>query len=543
MGNAIVKLVKKVKKLEGFLKRRNMVLSDSEEEEPEAQARGTKIPINHVSIAMKSPSIATYKIIKQGEKGVYQIVKEDGTDIVYINFGAILKDISRDDITELYRIVMNRNGTDGPEDELEKVFWKYLKNMFEEPLSTGFYLEFVSQQRIIRNFKRGENDDEDCYNLGKCIEKQDRSIQDVVKSEELEVWMEIRRMSTHQVSLQELHGYQSPWNLPFLGAKGLTSPEQTATVEMVFSRPWTCTFLVAKGLTTPKIVAAKIKKRRLEALQIKNNLKNSIYNILRKLKVFKVKIKNAFSDSDYAKASLDRKSTTGGCQFLGKRLISWQCKKQTIVANSTTEAEYVVADYCLCVDSTICIVKNPVFHSKTKHIEIRHHFIRDSYKKKLIQVIKIHIDHNGADLLTKAFDVSRIKKPIIVPSSYQPKKTHKPRTAIRTTEISQSSGPINLVTNETVYKEWEDRMERAASTTSSLDAEQDSGSGPRCQDTILGGVDAQTSFETTFKKSNDPPLLRGYTHRSGEDSMKLLELMELCTKLSDLVSKKKREML
>ncbi|GJV16337.1 putative reverse transcriptase domain-containing protein [Tanacetum coccineum] len=117
----------------------------------------------------------------------------------------------------------------------------------------------------------------------------------------------------------------------------------------------------------------------------------------------------AFSDSDYAGASLDRKSTTGGCQFLGKRLISWQCKKQTIVANSTTEAEYVAAANCcgqvlwiqnqmldygfnfmntkIYIDneSTICIVKNPVFHSKTKHIEIRHHFIRDSYEKKLIQ--------------------------------------------------------------------------------------------------------------------------------------------------------------
>ncbi|GKF15439.1 putative ribonuclease H-like domain-containing protein [Tanacetum coccineum] len=51
----------------------------------------------------------------------------------------------------------------------------------------------------------------------------------------------------------------------------------------------------------------------------------------------------AFSDSDYAGASLDKKSTTGGFQFLGKRLISWQCKKHTIVANSTTEAEYVAA--------------------------------------------------------------------------------------------------------------------------------------------------------------------------------------------------------
>ncbi|GJT74655.1 putative ribonuclease H-like domain-containing protein [Tanacetum coccineum] len=54
----------------------------------------------------------------------------------------------------------------------------------------------------------------------------------------------------------------------------------------------------------------------------------------------------AFSDSDYARASLERKSTTRGCQFLSKRLISWQCKKQTIVANSTTEAEYVTAANC-----------------------------------------------------------------------------------------------------------------------------------------------------------------------------------------------------
>ncbi|GJZ10677.1 hypothetical protein Tco_0545436 [Tanacetum coccineum] len=107
----------------------------------------------------------------------------------------------------------------------------------------------------------------------------------------------------------------------------------------------------------------------------------------------------AFSDSDYAGASLDRKSITRGCQFLGKRLISLQCKKQTIVANSTTEAEYVAA--------ANCCGQNPVFYSKTKHIEIRHHFIRDSYEKKLIQVIKIHTYHNVADLLTKAFDVSR----------------------------------------------------------------------------------------------------------------------------------------
>ncbi|GJU13138.1 putative ribonuclease H-like domain-containing protein [Tanacetum coccineum] len=137
----------------------------------------------------------------------------------------------------------------------------------------------------------------------------------------------------------------------------------------------------------------------------------------------------AYTDSDYVGASLDKKSTTGGCQFLGCRLISWQCKKQTVVANSITGAEYIAASNCcgqvlwiqnqlldygykfmqtrihIDNESTICIVKNPVFHSKTKHIEIRHHFIRDFNEKKLIQMIKIHIDQNNADLLTKAFDV------------------------------------------------------------------------------------------------------------------------------------------
>ncbi|GKD78996.1 hypothetical protein Tco_1341617 [Tanacetum coccineum] len=54
----------------------------------------------------------------------------------------------------------------------------------------------------------------------------------------------------------------------------------------------------------------------------------------------------AYTDSDYAGATHDRKSTTGGCQFLGNRLISWQCKKQTVVATSTTEAEYVAAASC-----------------------------------------------------------------------------------------------------------------------------------------------------------------------------------------------------
>ncbi|GJZ22639.1 putative ribonuclease H-like domain-containing protein, partial [Tanacetum coccineum] len=97
----------------------------------------------------------------------------------------------------------------------------------------------------------------------------------------------------------------------------------------------------------------------------------------------------AYTDSDYAGASLDRKSTTGGCQFLGCRLISWQCKKQTVVANSTTEAEYVAASSCC---GQVLWIQNQLLD------------YGDSNEKKLIQMIKIHTDKNVADLLTKAFD-------------------------------------------------------------------------------------------------------------------------------------------
>nr|GFA87105.1 hypothetical protein [Tanacetum cinerariifolium] len=92
----------------------------------------------------------------------------------------------------------------------------------------------------------------------------------------------------------------------------------------------------------------------------------------------------AYSDSDYGGATQDRKSTAGGCQLLGRRLISWQCKKQIIIATSTTEAEYVTTASC-CGQ------------------------VRDCFEKKLINVDHIHTDENVADLLTKPFDAGRFQ--------------------------------------------------------------------------------------------------------------------------------------
>ncbi|GJT98342.1 hypothetical protein Tco_1093860 [Tanacetum coccineum] len=130
---------------------------------------------------------------------------------------------------------------------------------------------------------------------------------------------------------------------------------------------------------------------------------------------------------------------------------------------------------------------------------------------------------------------SNIEPIPIIASSSQPQKTHKRRKTKRPTEISQSSGPTTLVADETVHEERGDSMERAATTAASLDAEQDSGSSPRHHDTILGDRPAQTRFERLSKQSNDPPLLGVNTPRSGEDRLKIMELMEIYTKLSDRV--------
>ncbi|KAL4582814.1 hypothetical protein LXL04_007375 [Taraxacum kok-saghyz] len=139
----------------------------------------------------------------------------------------------------------------------------------------------------------------------------------------------------------------------------------------------------------------------------------------------------AFTDSNYGGCEFDRKSTIAGCQFVGDRLISWQCKKQQTVSTSTAEAEYVAASACcshviwmhhqlldygldylntaiFCDnDAAIQITKNPVQHSKTKHIDIKVHFIRDCYERGLIHLAQVHTDNNVADLFTKPFARAR----------------------------------------------------------------------------------------------------------------------------------------
>ncbi|KAJ9561384.1 hypothetical protein OSB04_006544 [Centaurea solstitialis] len=120
-----------------------------------------------------------------------------------------------------------------------------------------------------------------------------------------------------------------------------------------------------------------------------------------------------YSDSDFAGCKLDRKRTTGGCQLLGGKLVSWTSKKQNFVSTSTVEAEY---DYDIQLSkipiyydntSAITIANNPVLHSKTKHIEVRYHFIRDHVMNGDIELHFVPTEYQFADLFTKPLDVRR----------------------------------------------------------------------------------------------------------------------------------------
>ncbi|GJU72594.1 hypothetical protein Tco_1263999 [Tanacetum coccineum] len=147
--------------------------------------------------------------------------------------------------------------------------------------------------------------------------------------------------------------------------------------------------------------------------------------------------------------------------------------------------------------------------------------------------------------------------PTFIQPSTQPQKTQQPRKPKRKdTQVPQPSDPIENVADEAVHKELGDSLVRAATTASSLEAEQDSGNinktqskatpnesssqgtnsggGPRCQET-MGDTIAQTRFESVSKHSNDSLLARGNTLRSDEDRLKLDELMALCTTLQNRV--------
>ncbi|GJZ94037.1 hypothetical protein Tco_0666240 [Tanacetum coccineum] len=116
----------------------------------------------------------------------------------------------------------------------------------------------------------------------------------------------------------------------------------------------------------------------------------------------------AFSDADHAGCVDTRKSTSGGTQFLGDKLVSWMSKKQDCTAMSSAEAEYVALS-ASCAQSAIAISCNPVQHSRTKHIHTRYHFIKEQVENGIIELYFVRTEYQLADMFTKALPEERFQ--------------------------------------------------------------------------------------------------------------------------------------
>ncbi|GJR80994.1 hypothetical protein Tco_0151779 [Tanacetum coccineum] len=288
----------------------------------------------------------------------------------------------------------------------------------------------------------------------------------------------------------------------------------------------------------------------------------------------------AYADADHMGCQDTRRSTSGSMQLLGDRLVSWLSKRQKSTAISSTEAEYIALSGC-CAQvlwmrsqltdygigfnkilmycdnkSAIALCCNNIQHSRSKHNDIRFHFIKEIEINKWYQSFALrNFDLEGMKFKS-AHSNTTAKLPILKLGNEATKKTQKTLLKQQYANFSASSSKsldsiinrlqkivsrlsilgvaiaqedLNSKFLNSLPPEWNTHvvvwMNKAEIETMSIDDLYN----------ILGDVDAQTRFETTFKQSNDPPLSRGYTLRSGEDSMKLLELMELCTKLSNML--------
>nr|KYP75480.1 Copia protein [Cajanus cajan] len=183
-------------------------------------------------------------------------------------------------------------------------------------------------------------------------------------------------------------------------------------------------YVCARFQVQPKEVHLQAVKRILRYLKGTANLGISFY----RSQNFSLL---GYCDANYVGDKWERKSTSGGCHFLGPCLVSWTSKRQSTIALSTCEAEYVFAgqfltqllwikhrleDYdiyeCsipILYDNTaaINIYKNPVLQSRTKHIDIKHHFIRDHVQKGTFELIYVKTEEQLADIFTKLLQEDR----------------------------------------------------------------------------------------------------------------------------------------
>ncbi|GJW50500.1 hypothetical protein Tco_0091851 [Tanacetum coccineum] len=187
--------VKRVGKRKKQKARKGISIDKSPQGDSETDKEESVEAMNPTPLDTKSNIMANCKIFQQGERSIYQIIRANRADTVYMSFGATLKDFIREDLIKLYRLVMQKYGTNRPEDAYDRVLWNDIRTMFDPPLNEDAIWILPLQQKMINRKYPLSKDvcqvmlkmklldgkmNEVCYKLLKMIEKQVR-----VKSDEV----------------------------------------------------------------------------------------------------------------------------------------------------------------------------------------------------------------------------------------------------------------------------------------------------------------------------------------------------------------------
>ncbi|GKC42787.1 hypothetical protein Tco_1060509, partial [Tanacetum coccineum] len=124
-------------------------VAESAQEDSETDKEESVKAMNPTSLTTKSDRVANWKIFQQGQISVYQTIKANGADTVYMSFGAMIKDFTREDLIELYRLVMQKYGTNRPKDVYDRVLWSDLRTMFDPPLNEDAIWSLQLQQKMV----------------------------------------------------------------------------------------------------------------------------------------------------------------------------------------------------------------------------------------------------------------------------------------------------------------------------------------------------------------------------------------------------------
>ncbi|GKC12688.1 retrovirus-related pol polyprotein from transposon TNT 1-94, partial [Tanacetum coccineum] len=431
------------------------VISDSEE------------IISVIPLAVKSP-IVNWKSYCKGDVGYYEIHRADGSFKTYIYFSEMLNDFDREDLIVLYRLFNEKYASTRPGfDDL--VLWGDMKIMFEPDGDDAVSKNHHSQELIewklydsygVHSLILGE------VSIHMLVEKKYPLPQDTltrmlqwklhVNYNVTEMAYELLSFSDNvvyafmvenpngsnliqqdleQIHKDDLEAMDLKWQLSLLSMRAKRWDTFLGSVEhqgikreySVVRTPQQNGVAERRNETLIEAARTMLADSKLPTTFWAEAVSTACY-VQNRVLVVKPHNKTPY---ELFRGKFDGKSDEWillEYSRVVQSLMNLQCKKQTVVATSTTEAEYVAAASCcgqvlwiqnqmlnygynfintmIHIDnnSTICIIENPVQHSKTKHIEIRHHFIRDCNAKRLIQMVKIDTEHNVADLLTKGFD-------------------------------------------------------------------------------------------------------------------------------------------